>query len=476
MSQMIDSWSASKIAARVATRKSSAREVTETVLRRIDETEPEVNAFIHVAHDDALAQADAIDKALGAGETPGPLAGVPVSVKDLVHVAGMPTTYGSRAFQGAIAAEDAVPVARLRAAGAIIVGKTTTSEFGHKPVTEGPFFGKTLNPWNHKYSSGGSSGGAAASVAAGQTPLAVGTDGGGSVRIPASVCGVYGLKTTLGVVPHIHAPDLFANGSFIGPMARDINDLWLMYDVMRGPDSRDPWSKAFTLLEADSELSKLRVGYALTVGNPGVEPEVARSFVEVVNGLEEIGVTLRQVKLDFYRWEPKFRALLQTGFAARSKARVDSDPQLFDPSFVRTVELASAYSAVDVQNALQARTTLYREIEALFNDIDVLVTPTLAAPSVLAGTDSHADVTIAGVNAGPIRAGWYPYTWPFNLTGHPALSMPCAWTTERLPVGVQIAGPWYSEARLLSVSSALRLVMNVSPRVWSLGTGRTGPN
>lgn len=474
MAREIDTWTAHEIAARIAARDVSAREITEATLRRIDETEPEVNAFIHVAHEVALAEADRIDHALRQGTPLGPLAGVPVSVKDLVHVAGMPTTFGSRAFAGKIADEDAVPVARLRDAGAIVVGKTTTSEFGHKAITDGQLFGQTLNPWNRAYTSGGSSGGAAASLASRQVPLAIGSDGGGSVRIPASVCGVYGLKATLGVVPHIHAPDLFANSSFIGPMARNVDDLRLMHEVMLGPDKRDPWSKSFVLREPPKDLATLRIGYALKVGNPAVEPAVATAFTNALRGLDRLGVSLRDVDLDLYRLEPRFRALLQTGFAARLRARVEEEPHLFDRSFVQTVDLALAHSGIDVQMALHARTALYHDIEALFEDIDILVTPTLAAPSVPARTDTYADITIAGVGCGPIRAGWYPYTWPFNLTGHPAMSIPCGVTAETLPIGLQLVGPWHAESALISVSAKLGEHLDIRLPAWGSGEDATG--
>ena len=270
--------SASNIAAAVHAGTVKARTIVDWALARIEATEPVVNAFIHVDHVGARAAADEIDRAIAEGRTPGPLAGVPVSVKDLVNVAGMPTSGGSKVFAGRIVQTDAVPVARLRAAGAIIIGKTTTPEFGHKPITSSPLFGETLNPWNRRYTAGGSSGGAAASVAAGQVPLAVGTDGGGSIRIPASVCGVFGLKATLGCIAHADAADLFGNNSFIGPMTRSMSDLELMFRVMAGGDARDPWSRRRNQKEADSPpASKWRIGWAGRVGNPVLDADVQRA-------------------------------------------------------------------------------------------------------------------------------------------------------------------------------------------------------
>jgi len=454
---------AAAIARLVSTGAVSARTVAEAALRRIEATEPTANAFIHLDLEGARAAADAVDAARAAGRPVGPLAGVPVSVKDLVHVAGQPTSFGSKVFAGTPAPEDAVPVARLRAAGAVIVGKTTTPEFGHKAITESPLFGRTLNPWNRAYTSGGSSGGAGVSLACRQVPLAIGTDGGGSIRIPASVNGVFGLKATQGRIPHVHAPDLFGNNSFIGPMARTAEDLRLMYAVMAGAEPRDPWSKVLPA-EAPVEPRAGRIGFALLVGNPAIEPEVAAAVEAAVRALEGLGLTVEPVEIDLHRHEPHFRAHLETVLAARFGSRLPADGPAFDPTFVQTVQQGLARSAVEVQSAVVARTELYRSIEALFGRIDLLVTPTLAAASVPADTDTHADIMIAGRNCGRIRAGWYPYTFPFNLTGHPALSLPCGWTSQGLPVGLQLVGRWYEEERLLATAELLEQALGVEVR------------
>lgn len=450
--------SAVEIARLVAARKVTAREITAAALARIEASEPRANAFIYVDGDGARGAADALDTALAAGDIAGPLAGVPVSVKDLVHVAGMPTTFGSAAVMAQPATDDAVPVARLRAAGAIIVGKTTTPEFGHKAITASPLFGETPNPWNRDYTCGGSSGGAGVSLAVRQVPLAVGTDGGGSIRIPASACGVFGLKATQGRVPHIHAADLFGNNSFIGPMARTASDLELMYRVMAGPDERDPWSKVL----ADAEVRPIRkLGFTLSVGNPAVDAEVAASVEAAVNCVVENGIELVPVHLDFCRFEALFRASLEAALAGRVALRADADRARFDPTFAKTITSGLARTGAEVAQAAVARSELFRLVESTFADIDALATPTLATASIARDTDVHADIVIDGINAGPIRAGWYPYTFPFNLTGHPALSLPCGWTSEGLPVGLQVAGPWYSEPRLLGLAATLQDVLHV---------------
>ena len=455
------SLSAAEIARRVAAGRVSALAVAEIALQRIEATEPAANAFIHLDAEGARAAAVEIDRRRAAGEALGPLAGVPVSVKDLTHVAGMPTSFGSKAYAGTPAPGDAIPVARLRAAGAVILGKTTTPEFGHKAITESPLFGRTLNPFNRAYTSGGSSGGAGVSVAARQVPLALGTDGGGSVRIPASVCGLYGLKATLGRIPHSQVSDLFANNAYIGPMARTLEDLRLMYASISGEAPEDPWSIACGTAPAREGL---RIGFALKVGNPAVEAEVAAAVEAAAQALAGLGAEIRPLEADFAAFEPDLRTILETMLASRTAEKIESHPGLFDPSFVKTVENGLARGGAALQAAMAARSDLFRLVERHLADADYLVTPTLAAASVPAGTDTHDDIVIAGVDCGRIRAGWYPYTFPFNLTGHPALTMPCGWTGEGLPVGLQIVGRWYDEDGMLELAERLAPLLGFEPK------------
>ena len=447
--------SATQIVALVTAGSVPASEITEAALAHIAATEPQTNAFIHVDPTLARRDAAAVDRLVRDGRDAGALAGVPVSVKDLVHVAGMPTSGGSRLYAGRLASEDAAPVARLRAAGAVVVGKTTTPEFGHKPVTNGALFGETLNPWNRAFTCGGSSGGAAVSLVTGQVPLAVGTDGGGSIRIPASVCGVYGLKATLGAIAHVHAPDLFGNSSYIGPMARSTEDLLLMFGVMAGGDRRDPWTRR-QRHNRDKLSRDCTIGYATLVGNAALSTEIAGAIEASLNRLRELGFRLTAVDLALASYEPHFRAQLEGTLAGRFGALLDSaDRGQLDESFIETLENGRRRSVAELVAANIARTELYHEIESVLSDVDFLITPTVATPSIPHDTDTHEDITIDGLNCGPIRAGWYPYTFPFNMTGHPALSMPIGVATSGIPIGLQIVGSWDDEVPMIELAALL---------------------
>src|SRR5215469_16270206 len=244
------------LARQIRTKEVSPVAVVDAVLSRIEALQPSVNAFITVTTDHARDAARRAEAAVMAGERLAPLHGVPFSVKDLLFTKGIRSTMGSVIFAGQVPAEDAVPVRRLHEAGAILIGKTTTPEFGHKPLTDSPLFGLTRNPWNLSRTCGGSSGGAAAAVASGQGPLALGTDGGGSIRIPAACCGVVGLKPTLGRVPHVHQADLFSSTSYIGPMARTVDEVSACFDVIAGLDARDPYSQPEPSAEARDVLAR----------------------------------------------------------------------------------------------------------------------------------------------------------------------------------------------------------------------------
>jgi aspartyl-tRNA(Asn)/glutamyl-tRNA(Gln) amidotransferase subunit A len=430
--------------------------VVDAVLARIADLQPTVNAFITVTAGEARDAARRAEAAVMAGDALPPLHGVPFSVKDLLFTAGVRTTMGSAILADHVPAEDAVPVRRLRAAGAILIGKTTTPEFGHKPLTDSPLFGVTRNPWNLSHTAGGSSGGAAAAVATGQGPLALGTDGGGSIRIPAACCGIVGLKPTLGRVPHVHQADLFATTSYIGPMTRTVADAAACLDAIVGFDGRDPYSRPEPAQDrADVDVRGLRIAWLPRAGNRLVDPDVLAACEAAVRHLEQAGARVDPVEQNWAALEDAFLVVLQAGLAARIGPHMAKFGDRVARSLRETVERGARWSATDWAAALGHRTAVYRRVHALFERYDFLITPTLSRPALDADHDPFEPIAIDGQAAGSIRGAWYPYDWPFNLSGHPALSLPCGWSRDGLPIGLQIAGPWYADRRVLALAARL---------------------
>jgi aspartyl-tRNA(Asn)/glutamyl-tRNA(Gln) amidotransferase subunit A len=458
--------SATDLAARIRARAISPVEAVEAALARIDERK-KLNAFMAVCADRARLEARRAETALMRGAAVGPLHGIPFSVKDLTNTEGVITTQGSALLADAVPAEDAVAVARARAAGAILIGKTTTPEFGHKPFTEGPFFGRTLNPWSKAHTCGGSSGGAAVAVASGMGPIALATDGGGSIRIPAACCGVVGLKATLGVIPNLQAPDLFGANSYVGPMARDVADTRLMFEVLAGPDRRDPYGQAAAFpdrrLAADE---RPHIAFLLRCGNI-LDPEVEGAVIAAMTKAEELGMIVEPIELDLASLEPAFLVFLRSMLLARLGRHVERTPEKLDPTLIATINAGRSYSAADFCEAQFARTACFAKVQDILSRFDLIASPTLSAPALPLGFDPLGRVEIAGRDAGTIRGAWYPYTYPFNLTGHPALSMPCGLSSNRLPIGLQLVGRWHEDAYLLDVAARLEQVLPIaaSPRM-----------
>lgn len=441
------------LAALVRRKEASPVEIVQAALARI-EARRELNAFITVTADQALAAARRAEAAVMAGEPLGPLHGIPYSVKDLTLTAGVRTTMGSAIHEDFVPKDDAVAVARAKAAGAILIGKTLTPEFGHKQVPTAPLFGRTLNPINPAYTPGASSSGAAAAVAAGMGPLALGTDGGGSIRIPAACCGIVGLKATLGVVPHLQAPDLYSANSFTGPMARDVADTRLLFEAIAGFDARDPWGagSAPPRRAAPVSLRGLRVAWLPSAGNR-VDPEVEALTGAAVQAMAREGAVVETVQLDFVSLEKHFLVVLQSLLAARVGANLERFGNRLDASLIDAVQKGRRHTAVDLHEATFAKTRCFNELQALFERFDVLVSPTLAAPPLPIDMDVSGEIEIAGRPAGTVRGAWYPYTYPMNLTGHPALSMPCGRSAIGLPIGLQLVGRWYDDHYLLDVAA-----------------------
>jgi aspartyl-tRNA(Asn)/glutamyl-tRNA(Gln) amidotransferase subunit A len=451
--------SAVDLAAMIRERKVSPVELAELVLDRADATQSSLNAFITIPHDHTLAAAREAETAVARGDDLGPLHGVPFTVKDLVDTAGIRTTYGSLILEHNVPSADSATVARMKTAGAVLAGKVTTPEFGHKPMNEAPIFGRTLNPWDTTRTPGGSSGGSAAAVAAGIAPLSIGSDAGGSIRIPAACCGITGMKATMGLIPHDNAPDGFGNFSNQGPMARTVADTAAMLQVMAGADIRDPHSHGLPIddyiaaARCEGDLKGLRVAYRPRMGNTVVDPEIEAHMTESLTVLGDLGAEIDLVEENFENTEPYWLVITQSLWVARFEKDLPEWEARMTPSLVRGIREGMNYSAADLQRAIVFRTQLFRRVQSWFEDYDLLVTPTLARTALDAGHDLYDPVIIANQITGKIRQNWYPYTHPFNMTGHPSLSVPCGWCSDGLPAGIQFTGPMMSDTRLLKVAA-----------------------
>ncbi|HYM71806.1 MAG TPA: amidase [Stellaceae bacterium] len=455
--------SASDLAGLVASRAVSPVELVEDLLSRIEKSQPTLNAFITVCAEEARAAAWEAEAAVMLGDPLGPLHGVPFAVKDLVNTAGIRTTFGSIALADNVPAADSPSVARLKAAGAILVGKTTTPEFGHKCFTEAPLFGRTANPWDLSRTCGGSSGGAAAAVAAGLGPIGIGTDGGGSSRIPAACCGVVGFKQTLGLVPHDLTPDGFGNQSHITPMARTVMDAALMLQAMAGPDPCDPHSLGLAApdlvaaAQPEGDLEGLRIAWRPYLGNDRLAGEVREACEAALKTLEGLGAIVEAIEDDFRSTEPIWLVLTQSFWNARFRRYVGQFGNRMSETLVRQMDTGAAHSAVALQEAMFERTRVFREVEGWFATHDLVATPTLSRTALPIDHDFFAPIEIDGARAGTVRQSWYPYTLPFNLSGSPAVTVPCGFAQDGLPIGLQLVGPHLGDARLLRTAALYEL-------------------
>ncbi|HET8604756.1 MAG TPA: amidase [Marmoricola sp.] len=436
----------------------SAEELVAAALDSIDRHDATVNAFTVVLADHALGAARAADRQREAqGRQLPSLHGVPVSVKDHIWLAGQPATNGSRALRDFVPDVDAVPVARLKAAGAIVVGKTANPEFCYRGYTDSPVSGMTRNPWDPARTPGGSSGGAGASVAYGATPIALGTDGGGSIRIPAAFCGVVGHKPTFGLVPKLPGFRGWPSLSVDGPLTRTVRDAALALSVMAGAAPEDdlscpvPVGDLRRAVTEPVDWTSLRVAVSEDLGWAPVEPAVRAAFRSAVDRLAADGARVEEAHpSSAYPTELWNAIALPEGFASEGPL-LESSPDLIDPDTREIIEAGRPVSARDYLDALERRRAYRQAWDAFFEHHDVLLAPSMPLPAF--GTDVTSPASIDGAPVDPFFDDWCALALPANLTGQPACAVPTGFA-QGLPVGMQVIGPRWSDARVLQVAAA----------------------
>ncbi len=458
---MTELWqlSADTLRGRFARKEVSPVDVTRAVLARAERLQPKLNAFITICHDEALAAARQAEDAVMKGEAQGLLHGVPYAVKDLVNTAGVRTTFGSLLYQDNVPAEDAVAAARMKAAGGILIGKTTTPEFGHKALTDAPLFGRSCNAWHQSRTCGGSSGGAAAAIAAGIGPVGIATDGGGSTRIPAACNGVVGIKPTLGTIPHSQVQDAFGNYTYVTPISRTVMDTALQMQAMAGPHPSDPWSIGVPVqdyvaaAQPQGDLKGKRILWSQTLGNTTVARDVRTAFEAALNRLRALGAELVELREELPAMEPVWRVINHGTWRARFSDMIARSGNRMTPSLVRQLQMAADWSAVDYQKAMFARAEIFRRIQGWFETYDWFVTPTLTRTALSIDQDLFEPIEIDGQVVGELRSNLFPYTMPFNITGHPAISLCCGFGSDGLPIGLHIVGRFRDDASVIRLAA-----------------------
>lgn len=447
--------------------KRSSVSLVTLCLHRIKTHNPTLNAFGDVFAEEALREAEACDREAAAGNWRGPLHGVPFGIKDLFSTAGLRTTKGSLTSLENVPDSDAPIIARLKAAGAILLGKTATTEFGWTGSSYSRVFGHGRNPWNTGLTSGGSSSGSAISVAAHLVPGALGSDGGGSVRIPGAFCGIFALKASLGRIPTWpwSATEMLSHA---GPLTRTVRDSALLFDLLSGPDSRDhqalPEKNESWLARCDLPLPRFRVACAATLFNTPVDPAIAVAVEQAVERIaQQLPVEVISLQPD---WESPFAAFntLWTGGrgVAYGSALHDQLDQL-DPGFATLIARSGEIGLADYLSAQKQRAAFATQVHALFDRVDLLVMPTLPVQPFAA--DRHTPPEQPEGDSGVEWARWTPFTWPFNLSGNPAATIPCGFTPEGLPVGLQVVGRRYAEGDVLQFCAALEALMPWAQRL-----------
>lgn len=455
-------YGAQKLAKALREKEVSPVEVVEAHLERIEEVNPRVNAIVTLAAEEALKQAQKAEKEILSGGEIGPLCGVPVLVKDNVHTAGIRTTYGSKLFENFVPGEDAPVVKRLKEAGAIVLGKTNIPEFGLVCITDNLLFGPTLNPWDPSRTPGGSSGGSAAAVALGLSPLATGNDAGGSIRIPAALCGVFGFKPSFGRVPSY--PSLPGMGSLIheGPITRSVADATLFMDVVSGPDDKDrftlPCGPVNFLQDLTRGIKGKKAAFSADLGYAVVDREVAEITLRAAERFRDLGCEVDMVDLKLPDMVNALSAITVTAVTTAHEKRLEEWRETIYPAFRPMIDRAGSISNKDLARAEALREELWQAVQSLFQEYDFLLTPTSCVPAFPSG--AGGPLAPAAINGQKVRAmAWMAFTYPFNFTGHPAASLPCGFSAEGLPVGLQVVGRRFDDLSVLQASAAFEAAL-----------------
>ena len=434
-------------------RKVSPVEVIQAVLKRMECFDGGINAFVTATPELALAQAREAELLYGTGEVVPPLAGVPLSIKDLVPTKGIRTARGSLLYTDWVPDYNAPVAARLLDAGGVLLGKTTTPEFGWKGDSANRVNGVAHNPWQQGRTPGGSSGGAAAAVAAGMGALGQASDGAGSVRIPAGFCGVYGYKPAWGLVPQYPASAVELI-SHLGSITRTVADAALMLEVMAGEDPHDPAARNGRqgyVASLDGDIRGLRVAWSADLGYAAVDPEVRQITAAAAQRFSELGCHVEEAHPCLEDpWEKIVKIIWSAGFAGLFQDGWEKKRPLLDSGLVEVIELGLEYSAADLAAAFGRRHTYFQDWRIFMESYDLLLTPSLPVTAFNAGADHP------GMIDGQLTSflGWTAFTYPFNVTGQPAATVPCGWSTQGLPVGLQIVGRWRDDLGVLNASAA----------------------
>jgi aspartyl-tRNA(Asn)/glutamyl-tRNA(Gln) amidotransferase subunit A len=440
----------------------SPMDVLDASLQRIEALDSELNAFCVLDEESAKEAARDAERAVENGDDLGLLHGVPVGIKDLINVEGMRTTYGSKLYEDFVPERDSVTVSRIREEGGIILGKTNAPEFGYQGITDNAVYGKTHNPWDTSKTPGGSSGGSGAALAAGMIPLALGSDGGGSVRIPSSFCGLHGMKASFGRVPlfpehrdpNLPGTNAWESVEHIGPMARTVEDSALLLEVIAGPHHMDRHSLPddgtdYLGATEEPDIGNLDVAYSQDWGFTAVDPAVREITADAAQVFEDLGCTVDEANPGFPDAEEAFTATV-AGSTDLKELRKELHDHAADMEPVLVDILETEWTAMDFTEAYKVRQEVNVKLRRFMEDYDLVLTPTLAVPPF--SVDSPGPSTIEGRRVSLFH--WLEFTFTINLTGHPAATVPAGWTDDGLPIGLQLIGGHLDDELVLEASAA----------------------